>query len=169
MTIIEWAIKKNEKFLGVSLDYLRFIAKTSLPLFWKFGKILSFSNCRKAAPANDFHLATILATKHEDCGTCLQIAINLAKKDGASLEVIKAAAEMKPDSLSRNLQKTYAFALACLTPEGPSTKMREEILTHLGPKALVEISMGIAAARVFPTVKRSLGFAVSCSKVENYF
>ena len=37
---------------------------------------------------------------------------------------------------------------------------------QVGAEAMVELAMAIAAARSFPTIKRAMGLAVSCSRVE---
>ena len=49
---------------------------------------------------------------------------------------------------------------------GDEAKLRESLREQYGDEALVELAMGIARARVFPTVKRALGYATSCALVE---
>ena len=44
-------------------------------------------------------------------------------------------------------------------------ELREALRARYGEAGLVELALGIAAARVFPTVKRALGHAQACSLV----
>ena len=44
--------------------------------------------------------------------------------------------------------------------------MRERVRERYGEEGLVELALGIAAARVFPVVKRALGYATSCALVK---
>jgi hypothetical protein len=52
------------------------------------------------------------------------------------------------------------------TDEEKAAPLRESLRARLGEEALIELSFAIAAARVFPTVKRGLGYATSCALVE---
>ena len=83
-------IEKEERRLGASLDYLRHILRVSLPAFFKFVKLMPMATHRKVLSIDAYHVARIVATKHEDCGSCVQIQINLAKADGVSLDTIRA-------------------------------------------------------------------------------
>ena len=65
-------LTKEERRLGVSLDYLRHILRISLSAFFKFAKIMPMATYRKALPADAYYVARLVATKHEDCGSCVQ-------------------------------------------------------------------------------------------------
>src|ERR671936_630055 len=75
-------ITAAEKMLGVPLDYCKFIARTSLRASMKFAKFLAVDEYRRVLPAGPCYVARIVALRHDDCGTCVQIAVNQAKKAG---------------------------------------------------------------------------------------
>ena len=106
-----------------------------------------------------------MATREEDCGTCLQIEINLAKRDKVKPATIRAAVSNKPDELPEQLADVYRFAKAVVRRSGDEDIYRERIRELYGEEGLVELAMAIAVCRVFPTTKRALGFAKSCSAV----
>ena len=81
---------KEEQKLGASLDYLRHILKVSLSAFFKCAKLMPMANYRRAAPVDAYYVARLAATQHEDCGSCVQIEVNLAKRDGVSVSVLEA-------------------------------------------------------------------------------
>jgi hypothetical protein len=49
--------------------------------------------------------------------------------------------------------------------DGSEYEPRQKILARYGATTLAELSLAIASARVFPTIKRGLGHSVSCGAV----
>ena len=158
-------IKSAEKDLGVSLEYCRFIIRVSLRAFFKFAKFLAVDEYHRALPPSPCYVARIVATQHEDCGTCVQIAVNQAKKAGLSTELLRAVLDGKLDGMPEELTDAYHFAEAVLTGNGEEDAWRERIRLRYGDEGLIEMALAIATCRVFPTIKRALGYAVSCSAV----
>ena len=56
-----------------------------------------------------------MAARHEDCGTCVQIEVNMAKRDRVPPQVIRAAADARPEDLPSDLADVYQLALAVVT------------------------------------------------------
>jgi alkylhydroperoxidase family enzyme len=158
-------IASAEKDLGVPLDYCRFILRVSLRASFKFAKFLAVDEYRRALPPGPFYVARIVATRHEDCGTCVQIAVNQAKRAGVPADQIRAVLDGKLDALPEEVRDAYRFAEAVLAANGEEDTWRERIRLKYGDEGLIEMALAIATCRVFPTLKRALGFAVSCSAV----
>ena len=168
--MIQWLIMRRlaaeEKKLGVSLDYLRHIARTSLVAFFKFGMIMPLATHRRSLPAAPYYVARLVAAQHEDCGTCVQIEVNLARQDGVPPEVLRAVIEGRPEELPVELRDVHAFARAVVEINGEEDVLRRKVRGHYREEGLVEMSLAIAAARVFPTTKRGLDYVRSCRAVE---
>jgi len=158
-------IAAAEKAFGVPLDYCRFIVRTSLRASMKFAKFLAVDEYRRVLPAGPCYVARIVALQHDDCGTCVQMAVNQAKKAGVSAEVLRATLDGRLDDLSEELRNAYRFAEAVVKSSGEEGPFRERIRQKYGDEGLIEMALAIASCRTFPTVKRALGYAVSCSKV----
>ena len=156
-------IAQQERLLGAPLDHLRHIASTSLSALGKFCLLAPLSNHRRALPADAFHIARLLATLHEDCGTCVQIEVNLARKDGVSPQIIRAVLDRQPRDLPVELNGVYRFTEAVLDRTGDDECLRDQLRNIYGNEAVVELALAIATARFFPTAKRALGYAKSCS------
>src|SRR3954464_10949659 len=92
-------IAAAEKTLGVPLDYCRYIARTSLRAFFKFAKFLAVDEYRRVLPPGPFYVARIVTLRHDDCGTCLQIGVNQARKAGISAETLRAVLDGRLDDL----------------------------------------------------------------------
>ena len=159
-------LDKEERRLGASLDYLRHILRVSLPAFFKIAKLMPMATYRKALPVDAYHVARIVATKHEDCGSCVQIQINLAKEDGVSLDTIRATLDGKADALNKELADVYHFTEAVVQHTGRDDEWRSALRQRYGEQGLIDLAFGITTSRAFPTTKRVLGYAQSCSVVD---
>ena len=158
-------IRSTEKRLGVSMDYLRHMYQHAPNSFWKFEKLMPAAQHRDKLPAAPYHVARLVATRHEDCGPCVQVCVNLAKEDGVEPAILQAALAGKVEDLPESLQDVYRFAESVVTADGEDVPYRERLRKVFGEEGLVELALAIATCRVFPTLKRALGHAQSCSVV----
>jgi alkylhydroperoxidase family enzyme len=158
-------IASVEKQWGVSLDYCRFIVRVSLRAAFKFAKFLAVDEYRRVLPPGPCYVARIVAVRDADCGTCVQIAVSQAKKAGVSAEILRAVLDRRLDDLPEELREAYRFAEAIVTADGEEGALRERVRLRYGDEGLIEMALAIASCRVFPIVKRALGYAVSCSAV----
>jgi alkylhydroperoxidase family enzyme len=158
-------IAATEKKWGVSLEYCRFIVRVSLRATFKFAKFLAVDGYRRVLPAAPCAVVRIVAVRHEDCGTCVQIAVNQAREAGVPSEILRAVLARQPDTLPEELRDAYHFAEAVVTAGGELDMLRERIRLQYGDEGLIEMALAIASCRVFPITKRALGYAVSCSAV----
>jgi len=158
-------IAAAEKDLGVSLDYCRHIIRTSLRASFKFAKFLAVDEYHRVLPAGPCYVARIVAVRDEDCGTCVQIAVNQARKAGLPADQLQAVLDGRVDELPEELREAYYFADAVVSRSGEADQWRERIRQRYGDEGLIEMALAIASCRVFPITKRALGYAVSCSEV----
>lgn len=163
--LIHWRISAAEKLLGVPADYMRHMVDVSVPAFLRFVKIMPLANYRRNVPATAWHVARLVAVRAEDCGSCVQIEVNLAKRDKVPTTVIEAVLAERPEDLPAELADAYHFAMEVVRRTGGEQQYRERIRQRFGEAGLIELSMTIAACRVFPVTKRGMGFAKSCSVV----
>ena len=158
-------IAAAEKDLGVPLDYCRYMLRVSLRASFKFAKFLAVDEYHRVLPAGPCYVARIVAVRDEDCGTCLQIAVNQARKAGVPAEQLQAVLDGRLDELPEDLREAYQFAEAVVLRNGEEDAWRERIRLRHGDEGLIEMALAIASCRVFPITKRALGYAVSCSQV----
>jgi hypothetical protein len=165
MGITSRLIDVAERKFGEKLGYMRDMASASPTAFYKFGLFLVFARHRKAAPLDAYYLATIGALQHEDCGPCLQLAVNQAFADGVSPAIISSAvAGGATLDAERRLYLDFGRAVSANLPEAEELRLR--LAEKLSPAAMVDLAIAIASARVFPALKRGLGHAKSCSLVQ---
>ncbi|MBI3451528.1 MAG: hypothetical protein HY057_01585 [Rhodospirillales bacterium] len=159
-------LEREERVIGGSLDYLRHILRTSLPAFFKLALFFPLSRHRRALPPAPYRVARIVAAQDEDCGTCVQIEVDMARKDGVSPAIIRAALAARFADLPPDLADICHFTKAVVEATGEEGELRLRLRMRYGEQELVELALGIAAARVFPVTKRALGYATSCASVD---
>lgn len=165
MGITSRLIDAAERKFGEKLDYLRDIASASPAAFYKLALFLAFARHRKAAPLDAYYLASIGALLSEDCGPCLQIAVNQALAEGVSSSLISSAVVGGASlDAERRLYLDFGHAVSANMPE--AEELRLKLAEKLSPAAMVELAIAVAGARVFPALKRGLGHAKSCSLVQ---
>lgn len=156
-----------ERQLGVPVDYLREMAREAPRAFFKFAKFPALAGYRRKLPKEAFAVGGLVASRSADCGTCVQIGVNLARKEGVSRDVIRAVLDRRPEDLEPGLADVYRFA-SSVVDDVPADEeaLRARLIERYGREAFIELSMAMATGRVFPHLKRAMGYAVSCSKVE---
>lgn len=167
MKLITTAVQRAaERRLRVPADYLGRMGETSFGALMKFVLFMPLSMHRRRTAPAPLHAARIVATQHEDCGPCVQIAVNAALDDGVAPELIRAVLRGDLQDLPEEVALAVRFARGVLARDGSEADARGRIEELLGPAVVTELSLAIATARVFPTAKRGMGFARSCSLVE---
>lgn len=154
-----------EKYSRVSAEYCRWIANVSPRAFFKFGKLGKLAQYRHALPADASAVAHLVAARSEDCGPCVQISVNFALHDGVSKDIVRAVLDRQPERLPPKLADVYRFADSVVSG-GDDDELRERVRSHYGDEALIEMGLAMAVGRTFPVMKRTIGYAKSCSLVK---
>lgn len=165
-TIAHRILNSEEKKLGESVGYLHHVVDVSPGAFLRFASIMPFANSRKELPADAWFVAQLVALREEDCGTCLQIGVNNARKDGVESSLVRTTLDGNIDALSPEMADVYRFTKAVLAATGEEDELRKTLRSRYGDRGLIELAYAIASARIPPVVKRTLGYAKSCSMVE---
>ncbi len=71
----------------------------------------------------------------------------------------------RTEALPEALREVYQFAEEQANREDNS-ELRERLRQRYGDHGLIALALAITSAGTFPTLKRALGFATSCSKVQ---
>jgi len=164
--MVEKQIVATEAATGESADFMRDIFRVSPTAFWKFGMFMPLAKHRRAASSEARAVAALVGTLSEDCGPCVQTVVNLAQQDGVDGSVLRAVLNDKPEDLGPELAEVYDFAQAVVTAAPDAAARSDKLKQSMGEEAVVDLSLAIATTRVFPTVKRGLGYGVSCSLVQ---
>ena len=158
-------IKAAEKFLGVPADETRYILRHSVKALLAYGSLQKISRYHGPLPVDVYYTAKVAAYRQEDCGSCLQITVNLARKEGVSAELLRGLVAGRKEILPEPLREVYQFAEEQAN-RVDNPELRERLRQRYGDHGLIALALAITSAGTFPTLKRALGFATSCSRVQ---
>ncbi|MFO0697842.1 MAG: hypothetical protein U0236_01345 [Nitrospira sp.] len=164
--LIEWIRRAIEARLRVATGYITELGEASFSGFIKFVLFLPLAGHRGSTDSTLLHVARLVAFRHEDCGSCLQGAINVALDEGVAPSSIAAVLDGNHSTMPPAVSLIVRFTEGVLAMDSSECEPRQEILARYGVTTLAELSLAIASARVFPTVKRGLGHSVSCDAVK---
>jgi hypothetical protein len=158
------AIRAREKTIGVPLDYQRDMAAASPGSALKLQEIARLVRENQSVPEPVAMLAALGAVMAEDCGDCVQIYVNLALKAGIDKAIVKAALENRLSDLPADLKLGFCFGRVVSENDPMLLEKGAALEAKFGRKALVDLSLVIALARFYPTVKRALGHSRTCAE-----
>jgi hypothetical protein len=156
------AIGRSEQRLGARLDYVRDIAETDMGLLMRYNRLFGFLDPNRHAPAQAYHAARLRGALAADCGTCVEIEINLARAAGIDDDTIDAVLAGTLSALDAPLAAVVTLADAVVRDRADDPEARARIEEAYGHSAMVELSYAMNGAALLPGIKRSLGYATAC-------
>jgi AhpD family alkylhydroperoxidase len=159
------ALKAGERKVGVSLDYMREIARNAPAVLPKLVMVSDLARSHESVPAEIALAAAIGAVRCDDCGECLQIHVNFARRDGISPEIIAELLADRPDALPPALADAYRYGRAIAANDPVMEDWRMALEGRLGRGPVVQLAFYVAVARFFPSFKRGTGYAKSCGLI----
>ncbi len=165
-TLFNRMISDAEKKTGENADWMRDILRVSTKSFLVFGLFTPLSTHRQSLPLAMHHLARLAAVSEADCGPCFQTVVNYAVHDGVEDRVIRAAIEDDVSKLTDLEATVYRFASAIAHKAPDDDDARTVILREWGEQGLIDLAYAVAGTRVFPTVKRAMGYGAACHVLE---
>ncbi|MFO1464106.1 MAG: hypothetical protein U1F66_10040 [bacterium] len=162
------AIRRFERENDYDAAYLHAMADNSPALAWRFYRFAQLAHYGKKTPPPLLALARIAAIRAEDCGPCLQLAIDFGLQAGLDATSLETAVR-HPESLSGEARLIFDFATAVAKNSETVEALRAQIEERHGAEVLTELAMTIAYSRVYPAVKRAMGYAKSCQLIRFNF
>lgn len=168
--MIGWLIRKRldayERQFNYDVGYLRDIYAASPRAFRRFAKFLGLSRYREDVPNDSWYAAQLVGTLAEDCGPCTQLVVTMAERAGVNAATLRAILAGDEATMSADASLGYRFARAVLSREVVlADRLREDIVSRWGQKAVISLAFAVASARVFPTVKYALGHGKACIRI----
>ena len=168
-------IEKSLEFLNQFEDrykydcsYMREMLQVSPEAFQAFEGFMPMGRFQKSAPVDVLFVAKLTTMKTEDCGACTQLNIRMAVEAGVSKDILKSVMN-NGQGLSDELKDIYYFSISVATNRPMPDGLHEKLESRYSKEVLVELGLAIAATKVYPTIKRALGHAKSCSLYEFEF
>lgn len=114
------------------------------------------------APRDMIHLARLGSARAEDCGPCVEIVRGFALADRMDPQRLQNALMGRPDSDGDAL--AYGFGEAIANGDVVrAAELGEQVEAAHGRAVRTELTLAAASGRLFPAIKRGLGYASACT------
>ena len=167
MSIIDYRneIDNFEAHYKYDSTYMRELLDHSPEGFAKFNSFLPLSSHREKLKPEEYWVAKLAAMQVEDCGECLQLNVRMALEAGVPRALVQAVIRRGRD-LPERLRDVYDYARSVANHEMVDNELMERMEAGFDKGALLEFGLCIATAKVFPTIKRAVGYTKACSLIE---
>ena len=159
-------INAFEKHYDYDMGYAHRMLRASRGAFVRFALFSRCAQVREQVPAAPWFAARIVAALYEDCGPCTQLVVRLAEEAGVDSASLRAIVAGDESSLDEETLLGLCFARAVLTRSPDCAALHDEAVLRWGERGVISLALIIANTRVYPTLKRALGYAHACRRVE---
>jgi hypothetical protein len=155
-------IRRAERQTGEDVSWMRDVSALGWRAFRGLGGFFRFAQYRGRAPVEMALLVRLGAVMAEDCGPCTRIVARFAKQAGMKPEMLSAALAGGA-GLEGEADLAYRFGRAIASSGLDGDELGEAIEAQYGRDVRTELTIAAATARVYPAIKRGLGYARTCS------
>lgn len=163
---VEAQLSAFEEHYQYDATYLKELLRVHPEAYEAFSQFTAMANYRKVLTVEAHFVAKIATSVTEDCGPCTQLGVRKAREAGVSPEIIRGALQREGATLPDDLEVLRKYAVGVATnslEDGHLEKVRD----YVGEEGLAELSLCIASVRVYPCMKRALGYAgKSCELID---
>lgn len=146
---------------GYDTHYMHEMLDNSPAGFEAFQNFLPMGKVREALPVDAFFVAMLTSMRAEDCGACFQLNVRMAIEAGVDPAIIEGVIRSGND-LEPRLAQIKQFA-SQISPAGfIDEKLRAAMNHDYTKQELYELGLVIASTKVYPAIKRVLGYAHAC-------
>jgi hypothetical protein len=130
-----------------------------------FQRAAALGKYRKDVPMAALAAAGITAVRHEDCGPCTQLGVDMFVKAGVDPTVLRAVLTENPLVMPPDVALAWRFTRATIDHDPAADQYRAEIMKKWGPRAVMSLAFAIVTARLYPTVKYAMGHGKACTRI----
>ena len=164
-TLLKAGLQRFSSRYNYDVSYMEHIAETSTNAGLRLSALPLFSQFRGPKEAHSVWAGAMLgSTLDGDCGPCVQLVVDMALEAGVpahQLELCLQDNAMEAGDVGLG----FRFSQAAIVDAPDIDDLRQEIETRFGPEAVTAASFAASSGRVYPVLKRGLGFGQTCNRV----
>ncbi len=155
-----------KKRYDYDVRYMQEILTADLLAFIKYMGFQLMASHSSKVPAEALAAARIRAIIWGDCGSCAQLAVNLALEAKVEPGTVRAIVDLDLDALTETTALVTQFTDMCLAHNPEAEEIRKKIRALWGTRGLIAIAFSISSAQVYPALKYTLGYGDACSRIQ---
>lgn len=165
-SFLHWRIRAFEQRYDYDATYMHEIADTDTRALMALQRLTNAGQYGGTLPQDALFAARLAAALFEDCGPCVQVVVNIALEAGVEPTLLATLAAGHPERVAAGPGCAFRFARAVLANSSEVGALREEVVQHYGAGAPYCLGLALSVARAYPVLKRAMGHAHTCQRVE---
>ena len=146
------------------VGYLQEMLAASQGAYEAYLPVQGMSSFREALPLDAHHVARVATMQAEDCGACARLSLRMALEAGVSRDLLETLL-CAPQTLPAPLADVREHARTVASGQAPDLERTARLRAVYGDDGLAELAVCIAGARIYPALKRALGYAPTCERL----
>lgn len=148
------------------MGYAHRLLRASRCAFLRFSLFARLAQHREGVAPAPYFAARLAGTLHEDCGPCTQLVLRMAEEAGVDAQTLRAIVGDDLAALDADTALALRYARAVLARAPEADELCAVAQARFGERGLASLALAIAWTRVYPTLKRGLGAAHACERLE---
>lgn len=158
-------IRQLARRYNYDTGYMSHVLNTSTAAGIRLSLLPIYSQFRGPKDARDVWVGAMLGSTQEgDCGPCVQLIVDIALEVEAPADQLALCLQGNA-AVAGDVGLGFRFAQAAIENAPELEQLRSEIENRFGPSAVTAASFAASSGRVYPVLKRGLGFGQTCSSV----
>jgi hypothetical protein len=158
-------LRAASKRYNYDTSYLEYLLKESPAAAFKFAGLADATAHREVVPVDAHFAAKITGAMAEDCGPCVQLAIDMALEARMAKDQIEAVVRRDTGAMNPSTWLGFQFADAVASRAANADRHRDAVRAQWGEKGVIDLAMALQMGRIFPMLKAALGYAKECRRV----
>ena len=160
--ILRYATARFGRRYDYNVDYMIHVLDVSNSAAIRLSLLPAVSQYRGPKRAKEVWAGAILAsTMDGDCGPCAQLVLDMAIEAGVPADKLRQCVNERFDAAG-DVGLGFRFAQAAIAGTAETDALRAEIISRHGEKAAVAAAFAASSGRVYPVLKRGLGYGHAC-------
>ncbi|MBX9607837.1 MAG: hypothetical protein K2Y51_16550 [Gammaproteobacteria bacterium] len=155
-----------ESHYHYDMGYAHRLLRASRGAFLRFSLFARLAQHREGVAPAPYFAARLAATLAEDCGPCTQLVLRMAEEAGVDAPTLRAIVGGDLAALDADTALALRYARAVLAHAPAADELCAAAEARFGERGLASLALAIAWTRVYPTLKRGLGAAHACERLE---
>lgn len=154
-----------ERRYRYDMSYARDLFEASPRAFLQFAKFFGPATFAQDLTPAMLYAAKFAAARHEDCGPCVQLVLDMAAEAGVPRELRAALIANDATAMPGDMALAWRYAHAAVAHDAELPALRDAIVAAHGPRALASLALALVASRTFPAIKYALGHGRTCQRL----
>lgn len=162
---LKMGIRQFARRYNYDTDYMSHVVDTSAAAGVRLSLLPIYSQFRGPKEARNLWAGAMLGSTQEgDCGPCVQLIVDMALEVAVPADQLALCLQGNA-AAAGDVGLGFRFSQAAIENAPELEELRSEIENRFGPSAVTAASFAASSGRIYPVLKRGLGFGQTCSRV----